>query len=110
VPSHSYCYRVLYVGDDYALTAALRARLADLSCLVVRCPAHGVWLARRFINAISYTLLLFDEVLADSSGEELAGFVLSLDHRAGTPTLIVREADDVEALAESVRRLLDRGA
>jgi hypothetical protein len=111
VPSHSYRYRVLYVGDNYTLPAALRDRLADLSCQIVRCPAHGVWLARRFITSdITYTLFLFDEALVDTTGEELARFTLSLDHRADTPTLIVKESDDVLASAERVRRLLDRGA
>jgi hypothetical protein len=107
-----YRYRILYVGDDYALSHALRDRLADLPCQVVRCPASGgVTVARIFIGAeIPYTLFLFDEVLGGTTGEELERFALSLDHRAGTPTLIVREADDVEALAERVRRLLDRGA
>lgn len=110
MPSPRYRYRVLYVGDSYALLAALRDRLADLSCQVVRCPAGGVEHARRFINAIPYTLFLFDEVLGGTTGEGLERFALSLTHRAGTPAFIVEEAGDVEAMAERVRRLLNRGA
>jgi hypothetical protein len=106
-----YRYRILYVGDDYALSHALRDRLADLPCQVVRCPASGgLFVARIFIEAkIPYALFLFDEALAGSSGEELARFALSLPHRAGTPTLIVKEAGDAAALAEGVRRLLGEG-
>ncbi len=94
------------------MSHGLRDRLTDLSCQVVRCPASGgLFVARIFIEAkIPYTLFLFDEVLADSSGEELERFALSLAHRAGTPTLIVKESEDIPALAERVRRLLDRGA
>jgi hypothetical protein len=111
VPSPRYRHRVLYVGSDFALLAALQDGLADLSCKVVRCPANGVREARRFIRSdIPYTAFLFDETLVDTTGEELARFTRSLDHRGGTPTLIVRESDDVAALAERVGRLLDRGA
>ena len=110
MPSPRYRYRVLYVGDSFALLMALRVCLADLSCFVVRCPANGVPEARTFINDIPYTLFLFDEVLGRTTGEELERFALSLDRRAGTPAFIVKEAGDVEALTGRVRRLLDRGA
>lgn len=110
-PPPRYRYRILYVGNDYALEATLRASLADLSCQVVRCPASGgLFVARIFIEAkIPYALFLFDEVLAGMTGEELARFTRSLAHRAGTPILIVKESDDVTALADRIRRLLDRG-
>ena len=86
---------------------ALQDRLADLSCLVVRCPADGVPEARLFIGSeIPYAAFLFDEVLGGATGEELGRFALSLPHRAGTPTLIAKEADDAGAVAEEVRRRL----
>ncbi len=89
---------------------ALRDRLADLSCLVVRCPANGVPEARTFIgSAIPYTVFLFDEVLVGETGEELKRFALSLSHRAGTPALIVKESGDVPALADRVEHLLRTG-
>lgn len=98
---------VPYVGQDYALLAALRGRLAELDCLVVRCPANGVPEARLFIESeIPYDVFLFDAALVGATGAELARFALSLPHRAGMPVLIVQEADDITALAERVSRLL----
>lgn len=111
VPSPYQRRGVLYVGQNYALLAALQDRLADLKCHVVRCPAHGVPEARLFIESeIPYAALLFDEVLVGATGAELERFALSLPHRAGTPTLIVRESDGAAAVAERVRRLLKRAA
>ena len=111
MPSPYQRRNVLYVGQDYALLAALQQRLAELGGLVVRCPAHGVPEARLFMESdIPYDVFLFDETLAGATGAELERFARSLPHRADTPTLIVKEADDVTAVAERVRRLMDRGA
>lgn len=107
VPSPYQRHRVLYVGQNYALLAALQAALADLNCPVIRCPGHGVPEARAFIRSeIPYTLFLFDEHLTDSTGEELARYTLSLPHRTSTPTLIARNSDAPAALAHRIRRLL----
>ncbi|HEY9282926.1 MAG TPA: hypothetical protein VIP46_05690 [Pyrinomonadaceae bacterium] len=107
MPSPRHRHRVLYVGNSYDLLKALQDRLSDLSCHVVRCPANGVPEARLFIGSeIPYDVFLFDASLAGATGEGLARFALSLPHRAGTPALIVKEADDVTASAEGVSRLL----
>lgn len=107
MPSLAHCRRVLYVGRDYALLAALRYGLAGLDCMVVRHPADGLSTARLLIGSdIPYEVLLFDAVLVGATGAELARFALSLPNRAGTPTLIVKEADDTTAIAERVGRLL----
>lgn len=103
VPPPRYRYRILYVGDNYALSAALRDQLTDLSCQVVRCPANIVWLARRFIGSIPYTMFLFDEVLVGMSGEELAHFTRG---QRDAPILIVKESEDVEDLTDRVRDLI----
>jgi hypothetical protein len=110
VPSLRHRYRVLYVGNNYDLLKALQDRLADLDGLVVRVPSNGVPEARLFLRSgLPYAVLLFDETLIGTSGQKLARFALSLDHRAGTPALIAKESDDVAATAERVRRLLGTG-
>lgn len=110
MPSPCHRYRVLYVGNNYALLKALQDRLTDLDCLVVRCPANGVPEARTFIgSSIPYTVFLFDEVLSGETGEGLACFARSLLHRVQTPVFILKEFDDVLTLADRVRRLLGTG-
>lgn len=89
---------------------ALQDGLADLSCLVVRCPANGVPEARAFVGSeIPYAVFLFDEFLVGASGRELAQFALSSPRRSGTPAFVVKASDDVASLAERVRRLLGAG-
>ena len=101
---------ILYVGKNYALLKALQDRLADLDCMVVRHPADGLSTARLLIGSdIPYEVLLFDELMVGAAGVELARFALSLPHREGTPIFIVKEADDVPALADGVRQLLAGG-
>jgi CheY-like chemotaxis protein len=105
VPSPRSRYRILYVGDNYALLAALQDQLARLDSLVVRVPANGVPEACAFIRSdIPYSAFLFDEVLTGATGEELARFALA--QRADTPVLIVKESDGVKDLANRVGRLL----
>ena len=109
-PPPRYRYRILYVGRSHALIKALEDGLKELSCLASRCPADAVWAARVMIRGENrYDVFLLDEVFAGTSGEELAHFALSFAHRARTPTIIVKESDDVESLVENVRRLLCAG-
>ena len=110
MPSPHYRFRILYVGRDCALPEALQGSLADLDCIVVRCPANGVAGARRFIRSdIRYSAFLFDEVLSGATGEELARFARALDHRATTPAFIVKECDDGASLSDEVGRVLGAG-
>ena len=110
MPSPHYRFRVLYVGRNHALSAVLQDTLADLDCLVVYCPPHGVPEARLFIgSAIPYAVFLFDDLLHGTTGAELARFALSLPHRARTPVFAVKESDDLRTLAERVRHLLCTG-
>jgi PleD family two-component response regulator len=97
-----FSYRILYAGNDHALEKYLQDELED--CQVVRCPNGSQ--ARLFIKGINHSLLLFDELLPDATGEELERFTRSLVKREHTPVIIFKKSDDFELLASAITRLL----
>jgi DNA-binding response OmpR family regulator len=70
-------------------------------CQVIYCPdgAH----ARPFIERISYSLLLFDERLPDTTGAELKRFTRSLPRRERTPVIIIKDSDNFDSLREAIK-------
>ena len=95
-------YRILYVGLDHKLMKYLEESLDD--CWIVRAPIGLI--ARPFIEKLKHSLLLFDDELMDTTGQELACFTRSLAHRQRTPIIIVRSSDNFELLARTIARLL----
>jgi hypothetical protein len=55
---------------------------------------------------VNYSLLLFDEVLLDTTGLEVACFMQELAHRQSTPFITVKKSDDFELLASTIIDLL----
>ena len=111
-PKH-WKHRILYVGRDHVLTSFLKDALEPLDCYVVRCPSGRcsyclIESKMPYIggSAIKYSLFLFDEVLPDMTGKELAKFTRSVWHRKKTPILIVEKSDDWERLLSDIKRLL----
>lgn len=94
-------HRILYVGLDHQLLNYLQDRLHD--CWIVRAPAACV--ARIFIRELRYSLFLFDELLMDSTGQELARYTRELANRRDTPILIVKQSDNFELLTRTIKRL-----
>lgn len=94
--------RTLYAGSNLALLQFLQSTLED--CAVVRCPDGSQ--ARLFIEHIQYSLLLFDEELPDTTGQELADFARQFSHKQHTPVLIIKKSDSFELLASTITRLL----
>jgi len=70
----AYARRILYAGSNLALLKYLQSKLED--CAVVRSPDSSQ--ARLFIENINYSLLLFDEELPDTTGQELTDFTRRL--------------------------------
>jgi DNA-binding response OmpR family regulator len=99
IPSRTYRYRILYVGNDLALQKYLQSELRD--CQVVRCPDGS---ALTLIKEISYSLLLFDEVLPDMTGKELAGLTRALPHRERTPIITIRAGECGAKIVETIAR------
>lgn len=97
-----YSQRILYVGHDFALLKFLRETLAE--CSIVRAPTGSV--ARLLIDKLNYVLLLFDEVLPDTTGLVLACFTRELTHREHTPIIVVKRSDEFASLARAIMRLL----
>lgn len=107
MPSHCkrWKYRILYVGSDLALTAFLKDALSRLDCFVVRSP--DVRLSYCLIESeIKYSLLLFDEVLPDMTGQELEQFARTVKHRKQTPVVIYQKSDDYILVVETIIPLL----
>lgn len=93
--------RLLYAGNIFTLPARLKDGLTGLECFVVYSP---VGLARTFIERdIQYSLLQFADTAA---GREWEGFARSLTHRADTPVMMVKEAEDLGRLFDTIRRRL----
>lgn len=65
-------------------------------------------IARLLMKSILYSLLLFDEVLPDTTGKELEGFACTLLHHAGTQIITIRAGEHEAKIVEMVARLLDR--
>jgi CheY-like chemotaxis protein len=103
IPSRTYRYRILYVGNDLALQKYLQSELGD--CQVVRCPDGS---ALTLIKHISYSLLLFDEELPDMMGKELAQSVRSLEHREQTPIIVCRKSECCASVARAIKRILTK--
>jgi CheY-like chemotaxis protein len=97
-----FSYRILYVGNDHRLSQFLRGRLED--CQVTRAPSGCV--ARLLIKGGNNSLLLFDEVLPDTTGAGLESFTRRLPQREDTPVIIFQKTNDYEALARAITRLL----
>lgn len=95
-------YRLLYVGLDLTLLQYLEDTLTD--CWTIRAPAACV--GRIFIEHLNYSLLLFDQQLMDTTGQELADFTRQLPHRQQTPIIILRKANNHALLALTIKRLL----
>jgi DNA-binding response OmpR family regulator len=94
---------MLYVGNDLALQKYLQSELGD--CQVVRCPDGS---ARTLIKEISYSLLLFDEVLPDMTGKELVQTVRSLEHRKKTPIIVCKPLECFASVTRAITRLLTK--
>jgi PleD family two-component response regulator len=87
-PATKFKYRLLYLGDDLELIAALRKALADAHCRVVACSDHGS--AILFLKSdIPYQGLLIDWEWRGRGGLELARLVQSLKHRSDLTTMLV---------------------
>lgn len=95
-------HRILYVGHDLMLVEYLRGGLED--CQIVRCPIGSV--AHALIKGINYSLLLFDEELADTTGEELSEFARGLTHRERTPVIVFKKWDEFEGLSWAITHSL----
>ncbi|HEX8494337.1 MAG TPA: hypothetical protein VF658_15920 [Pyrinomonadaceae bacterium] len=95
-------HRILYVGLDHALLRSLEKRLED--CWIVRAPAGCV--ARHFIERLKHSLLVFDEVLMDTTARELARFTREVAHREQTPVIIVKKSGGVRLLAQIISNRL----
>jgi CheY-like chemotaxis protein len=103
IPSRTYRYRILYVGNDLALQKYLQSELGD--CQIVRCPDGS---ALVLIKQISYSLLLFDEVLPDMTGKELSQTVRLLEHRKQTPMIVWKYSECFASVARVIMRLLTK--
>jgi DNA-binding response OmpR family regulator len=101
-PLRTYRHRILYAGNDLALSRRLRETLSD--CLIVRAPGGSV--ARSFIKVINYSLLLFDHALPDVTGTELAGVARALPHRERTQIILLPVGEHEAGIVERVARLL----
>ncbi|HEY0406325.1 MAG TPA: hypothetical protein VGC89_11395 [Pyrinomonadaceae bacterium] len=95
-------YRILYVGLDLTLLKYLEDSFQD--CWIVRAPAACV--ARSFIERLKYSLFVFDEELMDTTGRELAAFAGTLAESERTPIVIVKESDELAAVARRIKRWL----
>jgi hypothetical protein len=95
-------YRILYVGLDSELMNYLEQHLED--CWTTRAPSASV--ARPFIVQLKHSLMLFDELLMDTTPQELTRFTRALAHTKRTPIIIVKNSDNLELLVRTITRLL----
>ena len=98
----SYRHRILYAGNDLALSKRLRETLRD--CQIVRVPDGSV--ARSLIKVINYSLLLFDHELPDMTGTELAEVTRALPHQERTQIILIPLSEHKASIVETVTRLL----
>jgi hypothetical protein len=73
-------------------------------CWTTRAPSGSV--ARPFIEQLKHSLMLFDEVLMDTTAQELTCLTRALKHRKCTPISVVKKSDNFELLARTIKRLL----
>ncbi len=100
--SRTYRHHILYAGSDVALSKRLRETLRD--CRIVRAPDGS--LAQMFIKGINYSLLLFDHMLPDMTGAELAEVTRTLPHRERTRIILIPAGKHEASIVETVTRLL----
>ena len=87
-PATKFKYRLLYLGDDLELIAALRKELAKTDCRVVACSDYGS--AILFLKSdIPYQGLLIDWEWRGREGLELARLVHTLKYRSDLTTILV---------------------
>jgi DNA-binding response OmpR family regulator len=98
----TYKHRILYAGNDLALSKHLRETLRD--CQTVRAPDGS--LARSFIKVINYSLLLFDHALPDMAGMELTEAARALTHREQTQIILMPVNKQEATIVETIMRLL----
>ena len=105
-----YQHRILYVGDDLTLLKFLQDTLR--TCRIVRAPGGSV--VRTLIKGISYSLLLFEPEMTDTTGIELAQFARALPHRRRAPILMLSTdrdgrvaGRDAVKIVETIAHLLD---
>lgn len=81
-------FRLLYLGADLELVAALRKALTKPDYRLVTCSDGGS--ARLFLESeIPYHLLLIDLAWQGTEGLKLARLARSLRHRKGMPIILV---------------------
>jgi CheY-like chemotaxis protein len=121
-------FRLLYLGTDLKLIAAVREVLTEPDYRLVACshPESAVLFLR---SEIPYDLLLIDFEWQGTEGMELARLVHSLGHRERMPIILVAPTNlssdvrtlaraaginecvtktpDGVALSEAIRRLID---
>jgi DNA-binding response OmpR family regulator len=97
----TYKHRILYVGMNLALLNFLKDALKHLDCFIVRCP-YGSPSHTLIKSDIKYSLLLLDDELPDTTGQELKDFARSLAHRKRTPIIIFKKSDDFNQLVKTI--------
>jgi CheY-like chemotaxis protein len=111
-------FRLLYLGTDLELMAAMRQVLTELDCLLVACSDRES--AILFLRSeIPYDLLLIDLEWRGKEGLKLARLAHSLRHRKRMPIILVttrKLSSDMKTLArkagvnECVTKTPDLGA
>ena len=95
-------FRILYVGTDMEMLAALRRVLRKPEYHIVSCPDRGS--AILFLEGDArYNLLLFELELHGKTGLELTQLARSLPYRAHLPIVIVT-AKEVIGVSEGLVR------
>ena len=80
-------FRILYLGADLKLTAALRKVLTESDYRLVACADHAS--AILFLRSeIRYDLLLIDFEWREKEGLEVAQLAHSLSHRKRMPIIL----------------------
>ncbi len=114
---------ILYVEDHKVVAQAVKETLEMEGWRVVLCFDGAVALTRLASDA-SYSLLMFDNHLPNVNGLELVRYARTLEHRKGTPIIMLSASDcrtdarlaganaflmkprDVGKIIETVKRLL----
>ncbi|HVG29299.1 MAG TPA: response regulator [Pyrinomonadaceae bacterium] len=115
---------ILYAEDNRLVSEAVRDLLESEGWRVELCD-NGNAAMNKLAGGIAYNLLLFDNDLPGASGIELTRYARSLSSYKHTPIIMVsatdcaadaqsagvdlflRKPDDIHALTEAVRRLIE---
>jgi CheY-like chemotaxis protein len=115
---------ILYVEDNRLVAEAVRDLLEREGWRVELC-ADGNTAMNRLAGGVRYDLLLLDNDLPGASGLELARYARNLPPYRSTPIimlsaddherdarragadLFLRKPDDIDALVEAIRRLIE---